>query len=167
MANPQQRPPLARLILALRQEKIRHIIVGMSAAVIQGAPIVTFDTDIWLDLPPRQYLRAANLCLKLGATMRANTVFVFQDDLIVNFIYAVTGLKDFDSEFQTVRHLDWIGLRRVPILRLERIYHSKSVIRRPKDIAHMQLLKQLIVCEQHIAGKKRSPKSTATRTLVR
>jgi len=167
MANPQQRPPLARLILALRQEKIRHIIVGMSAAVVQGAPVVTFDTDIWLDLPPRQYMRAANLCLKLGATMRANTVFVFQNDLIVNFLYAVTGLKNFDSEYQAVRHLNWIGLRRVPILRLERIYHSKSVIRRPKDIAHMPLLKQLIVCEKRITGKKRTPKRTATKAVVR
>jgi hypothetical protein len=112
-------------------------------------------------------MRAANLCLKLGATMRANTVFVFQDDLIINFIYAVTGLKNFDSEFQAVRHLNWIGLRRVPILRLERIYHSKSVIRRPKDIAHMQLLKQLIVCEKRITRNKRPPKPTATKTMVR
>ena len=139
----------------------------MSAAVIQGAPVVTFDTDIWLDLPSRQYMRAGNLCLKLGATMRANTVFVFHDDLIINFLYAVTGLKDFDSEFQTVRHLNWIGLRRVPILSLERIYHSKSVIRRPKDIAHMELLKQLIVCEKRITGKKRLPKPATTKAVVR
>jgi hypothetical protein len=125
----------------------------MSAAVIQGAPVVTFDTDIWLDLPAREYMRAANLCLKLGATMRANTVFVFPDDLMVNFLYAVTGLKSFDSEYQNARRLNWLGLRRVPVLSLERIYHSKSVIRRPKDITHMAILKQLMACETKLKKK--------------
>jgi hypothetical protein len=119
----------------------------MSAAVIQGAPVVTFDTDIWLDLPAREYMRAATLCLKLGATMRANTVFVFADDLMINFLYAVTGLKKFDAEYRKAKLLNWLGLRRIPVLPLERIYHSKSVIRRPKDIAHMALLKQLMACK--------------------
>src|ERR1035437_10083663 len=114
MANPQPHSSLARLILALSAEKIRLVIVGMSAAVIQGAPVVTFDTDIWLDLPAREYMRSANLCLKLGATMRANTVFIFPDDLMVNFLYTVTGLKKFDAEYPHVRHLSWLGLRRVP-----------------------------------------------------
>jgi hypothetical protein len=86
--------------------------------------------------------------------MRANTVFVFKDDIIVNFLYAVDGLKTFDLEFQKARHVNWLGLRHVPILSLARIYHSKSVIRRPKDIAHMELLKQLMACEKRIAVKK-------------
>ena len=150
MANSQPDSSLARLILALRAEKIRFVIVGMSAAVIQGAPVVTFDTDIWLDLPSREYMRGANLCLQLGATMRANTVFVFPDDLMVNFLYAVTGLKHFAAEYRHVRHLNWLGLRRVPVLTLQRIYRSKSVIRRPKDIAHMEVLKQLMACEKRI-----------------
>jgi hypothetical protein len=153
MANSQPNSSLSDLILALRAEKIRFIIVGMSAAVIQGAPVVTFDTDIWIDLPEREYIRAANLCLKLRATMRANTVFIFPDDLMVNFVYAVTGLKSFDSEYQNARLLNWLGLRRIPVLPLERIYRSKSVIRRPKDIAHMAVLKQLMACESKL-GKK-------------
>ncbi len=129
------------------------MIVGMSAAVIQGAPVVTFDTDIWLDLPAREYMRAANLCLKLKSTMRANTVFVFPDDLMVNFLYAVTGLKKFDSEYQNARRMNWMGLWRVPVLPLQRIYHSKSVIRRPKDIVHMVVLKQLMACERKLNKK--------------
>ena len=152
MANSQPHSSLARLILALRAEKIRFMIGGMSAAVIQGAPVVTFDTDIWLDLPARDYMRGADLCLKLGATMRANTVFIFPDDLMVNFLYAVTGLKSFAAEYRHARRLAWLGFRRVPILALQRIYRSKSVIRRPKDIAHMDVLKQLMACEKRIKG---------------
>jgi len=153
MANPQQHSSLARLILALRAEKIRFLIVGMSAAVLQGAPVVTFDTDIWLDLPARDYMRAANLCLKLGATLRANTVFIFPDDVMVNFLYHVTGLKSFAGEFKQARRINWLGLRRVPVLALQRIYRSKSVIRRPKDIAHMGVLKQLLACQKRIEKK--------------
>jgi hypothetical protein len=155
MADSQQHPPIARLVEALRAEKIRFVIVGMMSAVIQGAPVVTFDTDIWIDLPARQYMRLSNLCLKLGATMRANTVFVFPDDTMVNFIYAVTGLRDFVTEYRGVRRVRWLGLRDVPVLPLERIYKSKSVIRRPKDLVHMQVLKQLMTNNKTTAAVRR------------
>jgi hypothetical protein len=46
----------------------------MSGAILQGVPATTLDTDIWVDLPSRQYMRVMNLCLRLGAQMRANTV---------------------------------------------------------------------------------------------
>ena len=134
MANPQSDSSLAHLIIALRAEKIRFMIVGMSAAVIQGAPVVTFDTDIWLDLRAREYVRAANLCLKLGAAMRANTVFIFPDDLMINFRYAITGLRKFKSEYLDANRLSWLGLRNVPVLPLSRIYRSKSVVRRPTTL---------------------------------
>ena len=156
MADSQQHPPIARLVEALRAEKIRFVIVGMMSAVIQGAPVVTFDTDIWIDVPARQYMRLSNLCLKLGAIMRANTVFVFPDDTMINFIYAVTGLRDFATEYRGVRRVRWLGLRDVPVLPLERIYKSKSVIRRPKDLVHMQVLKQLMANNKAAARSRRA-----------
>lgn len=164
MANSQQRPPLARLILALREEKIRFIIVGMSAAVIQGAPVVTFDTDIWLELPARQYMRAANLCIQLGATMRANTVFVFPDDTIVNFLYVVTGLNSFSVEFRQVRRLSCLGLRNVSCSPIEPHLPQQSVIRRPKDLAHMEVLKQLMACDRRLASAR---KRSSTKQIMR
>ena len=62
MANPQPDSSLAHLILTLGAEKIRFLIVGMAAAVIQGAPVVTFDTDIWLDLRVRILLKQLLAC---------------------------------------------------------------------------------------------------------
>lgn len=136
----------------------------MSAAVIQGAPVVTFATDIWIDLPSRQYMRPANLCLRLGATMRANTVFVFPDDTIVNFLYAVTGLRSFAAEFKGARRMNWLGLRGVPVLPLDRIYRSKKAIRRPKDLAHMEVLRQLMACDKRItAADRRTSNRNAAR----
>jgi hypothetical protein len=63
--------PLAQLIHALGQEKIRFQIAGMTAAILQGAPATTLDTDIWIDLPERQYVRVLNLCQKFDAEILA------------------------------------------------------------------------------------------------
>ncbi len=51
----------------------------MSGAILQGVPATTLDTDLWIDLPERQYMRVLRLCLGLGATMRANTVVELSD----------------------------------------------------------------------------------------
>jgi len=42
---------------ALREEKTRFIVVGMTAAILQGVPSTTLDVDLWIGLPPRQYIR--------------------------------------------------------------------------------------------------------------
>ena len=115
----------------------------MSAAILQGVPATTLDTDLWIDLPARQYMRVINLCRELGAIPHANTVVDLNDGTTVNFIYEVTGLGSFSSEFKRALRLNWLGLR-VSVLPLDRIYKSKSIVGRPKDIAHLPLLEQTI-----------------------
>jgi hypothetical protein len=51
----------------------------MSGAILQGVPATTLDTDIWIDLPSRQHIRVLNLCRRLGADIRANTVVDLRD----------------------------------------------------------------------------------------
>jgi len=51
----------------------------MSAAILQGCPATTLDTDLWINLPSRQYLRVLRLCQQLGAIVRANTVVELSD----------------------------------------------------------------------------------------
>jgi hypothetical protein len=115
----------------------------MSAAILQGCPATTLDTDLWIDLPPRQYIRVLELCLRLGARVRANTVVDLSDGSLVNFIYQVDGLFSFDREFRRARRLKWLGTI-VAVLPLQRILRSKKVVGRPKDLAHLPLLEQTI-----------------------
>jgi hypothetical protein len=61
----------------------------MSGAILQGVPATTLDTDIWIDLPSRQYIRVLNLCRRLGADIRANTVVDLSDGLSA-FNHAIT-----------------------------------------------------------------------------
>jgi hypothetical protein len=63
----------------------------MSAAILQGCPATTLDTDLWIDLPSRQYMRVLRLCQRLGAAMQANKVVVLTDGSMVNFLYRVDG----------------------------------------------------------------------------
>ena len=51
MAHARTVSPLARLVQTLREEGIRFQIAGMSAAILQGVPATTLDTDIWVELP--------------------------------------------------------------------------------------------------------------------
>ncbi|PYI87026.1 MAG: hypothetical protein DME26_07515 [Verrucomicrobia bacterium] len=127
----------------------------MTAAVLQGVPVTTFDVDLWIDLLPRQYMRVMNLALKLGAQMVANTVAVLPGDLTINFVYEVTGLNLFKTECRQAQVLQWMD-RRVAVLPLERIHRSKSIVRRPKDLAHLPLLEQTMKLQRYLRRRKQS-----------
>ena len=137
--------PLAHLLQALDREKIRFLIAGMSAAVLQGVPYSTLDTDIWIHLPPRQYIRVLNICRALQADIVANTVVILKDGTTVNFLYRVDGVNAFLGEFRKAVKLEWLG-RTVRVLPLERILQSKTVVGRPKDLAHIPILKTFLAC---------------------
>jgi len=154
VATTPELSSISGLIDALKAEKIRFIVVGMTAAVLQGAPVTTFDVDLWIDLPSRQYMRVMNLALGLGAQMIANTVAVLPGDLAINFIYEVTGLRSFKAESRSTRTLQWMG-RRVSVLPLERIYRSKSIVRRPKDLAHLPVLEQTMKLQKRLRRRKK------------
>ena len=65
----------------------------MTAAILQGVPATTLDTDIWLELPERQYVKALDIAKKLGAEILARTVVALEDDTLVNFLIASTASK--------------------------------------------------------------------------
>jgi hypothetical protein len=125
--------------------------VGMSAAILQGVPATTTDTDFWVDLPERAYVRLMNLVVKQGGTPMAPTMYALADGSLVNFIFSLTGLKEFDQEFVHARRLSWNGMK-VRVLPLERIYKSKQAAGREKDIAHLPLIKRVILGRQLATG---------------
>lgn len=152
MGNARELPPLTRLIHALGQEKIRFQIVGMSGAILQGVPATTLDTDIWIDLPPRQYMRVLILCRRLGAQLRANTVVDLSDGSTVNFIFDLHGVRSFRYEYERAKRVKWLGTE-VRVLPLPRIYASKKFVGRPKDLAHLPLLEQTMKLQARLEDR--------------
>ncbi|MDX2226299.1 MAG: hypothetical protein SFY92_04275 [Verrucomicrobiae bacterium] len=150
MAKKQKLSPLARLIQELKSEKIRFQVVGMAAAILQGVPGTTLDTDLWINLPERQYMTVNNLCLKLGATLLRPTVVMLEDESLVNFCYHITGLQDFDRAFDKSRLLTMDG-QKVRVLPLQLILKSKLAIQRDKDMVHIQLIRTVLKCQRKLS----------------
>ncbi len=126
--------------------------VGMSAAIMQGVPATTVDTDFWVELPERQYMRLWELVRRLGGEGLAPTMYALADGSLVNFIFSMTGLKNFGTEYKNAKQVVWNGLK-IRVLSLERIYQSKNATARDKDIAHLPLLENVIKAQKDNAGK--------------
>jgi hypothetical protein len=152
MADARELSPLARLVQLLGEEGIRFQMVGMSAAIIQGVPATTIDTDFWVDLPERQYVRLMKLVKMLGGEVLAPTMYALSDGALVNFIFKMTGLKSFDREYTNAKEITWNGMP-VRVLGLDRIYASKKASARDKDLAHLPLLQRVIKASIRVQGK--------------
>jgi hypothetical protein len=148
MAHARRLSPIVRLIQSLGKEEIRFQVVGMSAAILQGVIVTTIDTDLWVDLPERQYIRLMNLVVKQGGTPVAQTVYALADGRLVNFLFTVHGLRNFDTEYR--RAIDaTIEGEPVKILSLERILQSKRTVLRDKDRLH------ILQIERFMRGRER------------
>ncbi len=119
------------------------MLVGMSAANLQGVLAATLDVDVWVGLPPRQYMRVINLCRELNATVRSPNKVFLSDETPVDFLYELGGLKSFEQEFEKARKVPFHGLK-LPVLPLERICRSKEFAARDKDKLHVLLIRQVL-----------------------
>ena len=153
MATQRKLHPVARLLEALETENIRFILIGMSAAIVQGVMETTLDVDLWIDLPKRQYMRVQNIARSAGCAVAANTVVYAEDGTPVNFVYEVNGLGAFASERKNTEPMAFRG-KIMPVLKLERILKSKETIRRDKDLAHIIHIRELLRCRRALKVKK-------------
>lgn len=125
------------------------MLVGMSAANLQGILASTIDVDIWIGLPARQYVRVQNICRKLKATVQSANKVYLADDTPVDFIYEVAGLKDFASEYRRAVHVPFHGLK-LAVLPLERICQSKAAAGRDKDRLHILLIRNFLKSKKNV-----------------
>ena len=150
---------IARLVHAIRAKGIRFQIAGMSAAILQGVPATTIDTDIWVELPSREFVRLTAIVMDLGGIMLAPTVAALEDDTLVNFLPRVDGIGGFDEEIKKAKRIRWQGMI-VPVLPLESLLKSKQAIRRPKDLAHIPLLQQTLRIQKKRSAVAKVPAKT-------
>ena len=135
--------PVGELLQALHAEKIRFLIVGLTSAVLQGAPCATVDTDIWIDLPVRQYVRILAIAKRLGANILSGCVIGLRDDHRIDFIDRIDGLASFATEWKRAIPLEWAGAK-VKVLPIERLIRSKEAANRPKDQIHLSVLRDFL-----------------------
>ena len=115
----------------------------MSGAILQGVPMTTLDTDLWFDLPERQYIRLLTLSQKLGGTIIRQTVVALRNGSLVNFLYHVNGIASFATEWRRAVTITFHG-EKVKVLPLERIIRSKEFVGHPKDLAALPTMKDTL-----------------------
>lgn len=122
-------------------------IVGLSAALLQGATLATQDIDLWfarLDDPRiGEAARAAGgFWVSASFGMRPPRLGGALGDRF-DVVTHMHGLGSFDEERANTIEVDLDGLR-VRVLRLERILASKRATGRAKDLAHIPALEAAI-----------------------
>lgn len=108
---------------------------------------MTNDTDLWLDLGTRQYMRPINIALKLGVSIVRSTVVAARDDRLVNFCYSIQGVSSFETEYRRAAKYIFEGAP-VQVLLLDRVIRSKEKAGRPKDLAMLPILRDILACRQ-------------------
>ncbi|MGH7952828.1 MAG: hypothetical protein ACREFE_13050 [Limisphaerales bacterium] len=132
------------------------MLIGMSAAIVQGVMETTLDAVFWIDLPPRQYMRVQNIARAAGCAVGASTVVYTLDGTPVNFVFGeVGGLGSFKQESKHAKKMFFRG-NKIPVLKLERILKSKETIRRDKDLAHIIQIRELLRCRRALKSKAKN-----------
>ena len=141
-----------RLLEALRVRGVRFMVVGLSAAVLQGANTATRDVDLWFeDLSDPRIGEAAR---EVGAIWITGAFGMrppqLGGDAVGDRLDVVThmdGLGPFAEEESRTREMvvDGIPLR---VLLLERILASKRASGRPKDLAAIPALEEALAAAE-------------------
>jgi hypothetical protein len=144
---------LGAFLQALDEEKVPCILIGMMAAVEQGAPLTTIDYDLWVKLPERRYVRLLGIVQRLGGTIVARTFYELSDGTQVNAVFKPDGLRSFDTEYKRCS-LATLGGTKVRVLPLDRVIASKRAAGREKDLAVLPVLERTLRLRRRLNKKK-------------
>ncbi|CAN5871760.1 hypothetical protein BH18ACI5_BH18ACI5_27760 [soil metagenome] len=134
-------PAERKLFQALDEREVRFLVIGLSAAVLEGAPVATQDIDLWLEtLDDRVQAAAADAeGFWISGFGIQPPAFGGAGLERIDVVLTAHGLADFATEYQgaIVCEVDRISLHVLP---LERVIASKRATRRPKDLAALPAL---------------------------
>ena len=147
------------LLEALRALGVRYLIVGMGAALIEGAPGTTQDIDLWFErldaTELREAARRAGGFYTSGLGLQPPAVGGEGLDR-VDLVLTASGLESFEQEFARAREYDLDGVR-VRVLPLERIIVNKRAAKRPKDSAQLPMLEAALAARRARTEKEPEP----------
>jgi hypothetical protein len=147
VAEPQ---PLTERELRFLRELIGHdvpfLVVGLSAAALQGAPVVTEDVDLWFERvdDPRlgEALRQVGGAY-VPPTALTPPMFAGEGLELFDVVLRMDGLQDFRDEFAAAIEMP-VGDVRIKVLPLARVLASKRAAARPKDRLVIPVLEEVL-----------------------
>ena len=133
-------------LAALRAARVEFLVVGLSAAALQGAPVVTRDVDLWVRDPGDEKFLA--VLKRFGASyvppLGLNPPMIVGKRIdMFDLVVSMHGLNSFAAEYRRSREIE-VGKTKVRVLPLDRIIASKRAVDRPKDRAVLPILEDVL-----------------------
>ena len=146
-----------RILQLLDRHGVEYVVVGGVAAVLQGAPVTTFDIDALVKVDAANADRLIAVLDALEAQYREHaTLRPTRDDLlagghlllmtnsgpfdVLGFIGAGKRYEDVVAATSTIA----IGDLSVPVLGIEALIEEKKALGRDKDLAVVRLLEAVL-----------------------
>jgi hypothetical protein len=140
-------PAERELFEALNRRGVHFIIIGMGAAVLQGAPVATQDLDVWFSRVEDEAIRKAAADAGgfwISGFGMQPPAFGGDDFTRIDIVLTAHGLDAFAIEYAGTieREIEGVTLR---ILPLDRVLASKRATGRAKDTAQIPILEATLL----------------------
>ena len=159
MAAPSLNESELRFLRALLRRKVRFMVVGLSAAALQGAPVVTQDVDLWFedlgDPAIREALREL-WAAYVPPSLLNPPMFAGGGVELFDIVLTLHGLGTFAEELGHCIEVP-LGRHRLKVLGVERILASKRAANRTKDRLAIPVLEDSLSVQQVTGRGQTSP----------
>jgi len=137
----------------LSRSRTRFVLVGLAAAVVQGADTVTQDLDFWFESLDSPAIGAAARAAGGFYSTRTQPPLNRGEGLDrIDIVTHCDGLDEFDAEYANTSPLS-VDDFEIRVLDLRRIIASKEAAGRPKDRAVLEQLRAALAA----IGSSRAP----------
>jgi hypothetical protein len=148
-----------RVLTALLRARVRFMVVGLSAATLQGAPVVTQDVDLWFE-----HLDDARISRALQSVGAAYVPPSIQNPPMLagvgaelfDIVIHMDGLGTFARELRHCFDVK-LGRYKLKVLSLERILASKLAANRPKDRLTIPVLRDTLAAAVSLQSPPERP----------
>ena len=150
-----------RLLRVLLKHKVRFMVVGLSAATLQGAPVVTQDVDLWFedlgDSKLTYALREVGAAYVPPSAINPPMLAGAGTELF-DIVLRMDGLGSFADEIRRCVDIP-LGQQKLKVLSLARILASKLAANRAKDRLTIPVLRDALAVIQSAKPSARAAKN--------
>ncbi|MCI0424098.1 MAG: nucleotidyltransferase [Acidobacteria bacterium] len=138
---------LAELLEALSQSGLEVVLIGNTAAILHGVPVMTQDVDLMIRDQPRleqklkQFASAFGVRLTRPYEPTSQVIRAIGRPVTIDFVRALSSRKSFASIRSRAARVR-VGKRMVWVASLEDVIAAKEAAGRPKDKATLGILKE-------------------------
>jgi hypothetical protein len=136
-----------RFLNELNRAGVKYLVVGLSAAALQGVPAVTQDIDLWVDdLSSSNFQKAVQRAgaVYVAPSMSNPPLLVGAGVELFDLVIHMHGLEEFEDEYANALEMNIAKGVSVRVLPLHRIIASKRATGRDKDKSILPVLEDAL-----------------------